>query len=75
LNPLPMVSWPPYPWYFESPLMVSWTPYPWYIEPTSHGILNPLYMVYWQARSSLYANTQLRAHRRAEKKNKEQKIK
>jgi hypothetical protein len=26
-----------------------------------------------QARSSLYANTQLRAHRRAEKKNKEQK--
>ena len=27
----------------------------------------------WQARSSLYANTQLRAHRRAEKKNKEQK--
>jgi hypothetical protein len=28
-----------------------------------------------QARSSLYANTQLRAHRRAENKNKEQKIK
>jgi hypothetical protein len=26
-----------------------------------------------QARSSLFANTQLRAHRRAEKKNKEQK--
>jgi hypothetical protein len=26
-----------------------------------------------QARSSLYANTQLRAHRRAENKNKEQK--
>jgi hypothetical protein len=26
-----------------------------------------------QVRSSLYANTQLRAHRRAEKKNKEQK--
>jgi hypothetical protein len=26
-----------------------------------------------QARSSLYANTQLRAHRRAEKKSKEQK--
>jgi hypothetical protein len=31
---------------------------------------------YWvQARSSLYANTQLRAHRRAENKNKEQKKK
>ena len=29
----------------------------------------------WQARSSLYANTQLRAHRRAENKNKEQKKK
>jgi hypothetical protein len=28
-----------------------------------------------QARSSLYANTQLRAHRRAENKNKEQKKK
>ena len=28
-----------------------------------------------QARSSLYANTQLRAHRRAEKKNKEKKNK
>jgi hypothetical protein len=34
-----------------------------------------IYMLqeHWQARSSLYANTQLRAHRRAEKKNKEQK--
>jgi hypothetical protein len=30
-------------------------------------------MYYEQARSSLYANTQLRAHRRAEKKNKEKK--
>jgi hypothetical protein len=31
--------------------------------------------IYWQyqARSSLYANTQLRAHRRAEENNKEQK--
>jgi hypothetical protein len=28
--------------------------------------------LYTQTRSSLYANTQLRAHRRAEKKNKEQ---
>jgi hypothetical protein len=29
----------------------------------------------WQARSSIYANTQLRAHRRAEKKIKSQKNK
>jgi hypothetical protein len=34
-----------------------------------------LKFVPYQARSSLYANTQLRAHRRAEKKNKEQKKK
>jgi hypothetical protein len=35
---------------------------------------NMLYTVHSQARSSIYANTQLRAHRRAEeKKNKEQK--
>ena len=36
-------------------------------------IIDTVYGCIKQARSSLYANTQLRAHRRAEKKNKEQK--
>jgi hypothetical protein len=36
-------------------------------------IFNLVLLIYvGQARSSLYANTQLRAHRRAERKNKEQ---
>jgi hypothetical protein len=58
---LPMVFWPPYPWYFDPLSMVYWTTYPWYIHPLSmvfwlpytcyfdcpkHAILTPLPMVY-----------------------------
>ena len=32
------------PWYLTR---VYWTLYPWYIEPSTHGILNHLPMVYW----------------------------
>ena len=43
---LPMVFWPPYPWYFDPLSMVYWPPYPWYIDPLTHGILTPLPMEY-----------------------------
>ena len=40
-TPLPMVFWPPYPWYIDPPThgilillpMVFWPPYPWYFDP------------------------------------------
>jgi hypothetical protein len=60
---LPMVFWPPYPWYFDHPYpwyidltnygiltplsMVFWTPYPWYIKPHTYGLSTPLPMVFW----------------------------
>ena len=55
LTPLPMVFWPPYPWYIDPPThgiltplsMVYWPPYPWYIDPLTHGIATPLPMVFW----------------------------
>ena len=31
---------------FDPLPMVFWPPYPWYIDPPTHGILNPLPMVY-----------------------------
>ena len=45
-TPLPMVFWPPYPWYIDPPTHGILTPYPWYIDPPTHGILTPLPMVY-----------------------------
>jgi len=53
---LPIVSWPPYWWYIDTPPMVFWlpaygisTPYWWYIEHPTHGtyISMPLSMVFW----------------------------
>jgi hypothetical protein len=59
---LPLVFWPPYPWYFDHPYpwyidpppMVFWPPthgiltlYLWYIEPFTHGIPTPISMVFW----------------------------
>jgi hypothetical protein len=51
---LPMVFWPPYPWYCDPPNhgistpvpMVFWPPYQWDIEPPTHGISTPPPMVY-----------------------------
>jgi hypothetical protein len=59
---LPMVFWPPYPWYIDPPThgiltpltMVYWPPYPWYIDlpnpwyinPPTHGISSPLLWYY-----------------------------
>jgi hypothetical protein len=39
LNPLSMVYWTLYPWYFDPLPMVFW--------PPTHGILTPLSMVFW----------------------------
>ena len=52
---LPMVFWPPSPWYINPPThgistpypWQYWPPYPWYINPHTHGILTPQPMVFW----------------------------
>ena len=48
IDPIPMVFWPPYPWYIDTPTHgISTpthgilTPYPWYKYPLTHGILTP----------------------------------
>jgi hypothetical protein len=40
-DPLSMVHWTPYPWYFEPPTHGISKPYPWDIEPPIHAILIP----------------------------------
>ena len=42
-----MVFWPP-PHDISTPIpMVFWPPYPWYIYPPIHGILTPLPRIFW----------------------------
>ena len=45
-TPLPVVCWPPYPWYIDPSLpMVYWPPYPWYFDPPTYGIMNSSLLV------------------------------